>query len=253
MSYANVGKVWSHTSLIEYLKTVKKPEWCRAVCIHHAAAPSLAQRKQGLLSQHVRNIAAFYKEEKGWRAGPHFFVDENEVFGMTPPDVKGIHAASFNGYSIGIEVLGDYDTEFHDSGRGRECWESAAITTSIILDWLGLTPNYSTVLFHRDDPKTSKTCPGLRVKKPWFLDLIYKVRTTPAPISVQPVQQFVPVAEYLQNIKGYSSSDISRLLKKDEDGLFFFGNEWLEGAYYDKLKQSTIAPISELCSLPKKK
>jgi hypothetical protein len=198
MSYANVGKVWSVTSFDEYLQSIEKPSWCKGVCLHHTAAPSLAMRPQGLLSQHIRNMESFYKE-KGWSAGPHFFTDENEIFGMTPPTVKGIHAVSFNSSTIGIEVLGDYDTEFHDRGRGLECWKTAAVATAQLLHWLNLAPNYNTVLFHRDDPKTSKTCPGQRVQKPWVLDLIKAVNTKS--LDLKPVSnqvnnmQFVMVAE----------------------------------------------------------
>lgn len=256
MSYANVGKVWSLESFDEYLNGVEKPAWCKAVCLHHTAAPSLSQRPQGLLSQHIRNMESFYKS-KGWSAGPHFFIDENEIFGMTPPNLKGVHAVSFNSNSIGIEVLGDYDTEFHDRGRGLECWKTAAATTAKLLSWLNLEPTRSTVLFHRDDPSTKKSCPGTRVEKAWLMDLIKSTSCSPA--QIKPVQnpvnemQFVKISEYLQNVKGYSSEDITKMLKRDADGLFFFGKEWLEHAYYDAKQEATTAPIQELYNLPKKK
>jgi hypothetical protein len=252
MSFANCGKVWSPETLAEYLKTVQKPTWCNAICLHHTAAPSLTQRPNGFLIQHIRNIESFYKE-KGWKSGPHFFTDENEIFGMTPPDIKGIHAVSFNSRAIGIEVLGDYDTEFNDRGRGLECWKTTAKAVKILAEWLNIPINAGTILFHNEDPKTSKTCPGVKVKKQWILDLINSKDMTDkeiAPTDIKP--QFVEVAKYLQDIKGYSSSDVARLLTS-KDGLYYFGNEWLENAYYDKQKQATIAPISELCSLPKKK
>jgi hypothetical protein len=256
MSYANVGKVWSLESFDAYLASIEKPSWCKGVCLHHTAAPSLSMRPQGLLSQHIRNMESFYKT-KEWSAGPHFFIDENEIFGMTPPNLRGIHAVSFNSSTIGIEVLGDYDTDFHDRGRGLECWKTAAATTAKILNWLNLEPNYNTVLFHRDDPRTTKTCPGNRVQKRWVLDLIRAADTNSLDCKTvrNPVNemQFVKVAEYLQNVRNYSSGDITRLLKRDSDGLFYFGNEWLENAYYDAKQQATVAPISELYTIPKKK
>lgn len=254
MSFANVGRVWSTESLASYLKTVQKPDWCRAVCLHHTAAPSLAMRPQGLLSQHIRNMEEYYRG-LGWSAGPHFFVDENEVFGMTPPDLKGVHAVTFNRYAIGIEVLGDYDSEFHNKGRGLECWKTAAATTNIILNWLGLEANFLNVLFHRDDPTTSKTCPGTRVQKQWFLDLMDGAVKEPAKPIVNPKAevQFVKAAEYLQKIKGYSSQDVANRLKRNPDGLFFFDKQWLENAYYDAKQEATMAPIKELYDVPKKK
>lgn len=256
MSYTNVGRVWSLESFDAYLNSVEKPSWCKAVCLHHTAAPSLVMRPQGLLSQHIRNMEEFYKS-KGWSAGPHFFTDENEIFGMTPPNLKGIHAVSFNANSIGIEVLGDYDSEFHDKGRGLECWKTAAAATAKLLKWLNLDANYSTVKFHREDPTTKKSCPGNRVQKPWVLDLINAFNNTPTVIkpetNVVKEMQFVKVSEYLQSIKGYSSADITNMLKIDSEGLFFFGKEWLENAYYDSKQKATLAPIKELCTLPKKK
>ena len=256
MSYANVSKIWSLNNFDAYLNSVEKPSWCKGVCLHHTASPSLAMRPKGLLSEHIVNMADFYKK-KGWSAGPHFFTDENEIFGMTPPDLKGVHAVSFNSSTIGIEVLGDYDTEFNDKGRGLECWKTTAAATAKILNWLDLEPNYNTVMFHRDDPKTSKSCPGTKVQKPWVLELIRSFNTKS--VTTKPVHnpvtemQFVKAAEYLQTVKNYSSEDITRLLKKDTDGLFYFGNEWLENAYYDVKQSATVAPIKELFSLPKKK
>ena len=104
MSFANVGKVWSSSSFNEYLKTVKKPSWARAVTLHHTAAPSLAQRPTGFTIQHIENIKSYYSQKLGWKKGPHLFTDEDEIFGMTPLTLTGIHAVSFNSYSIGIEV-----------------------------------------------------------------------------------------------------------------------------------------------------
>ncbi len=256
MSFSNVGKVWSLSTLKEYLEGIKKPEWCKAVCLHHTAEPSLSQRPTGFTVQHIKNIEDFYKQ-KEWHAGPHFFTDEDQIFGMTHPGEKGIHAASFNSYALGIEVLGDYDFEFCDKGRGLECWKTATAATKIILDWLELPVNYRTVLFHRDDPKTRKTCPGTWVLKSWVIDLINKadvsVVTIPKQYKHDAPAQFVGVSEYLQTIKGYNLKDITEKLHKGADNLFYFGDEWLEGAFYDKIKQATVAPIKELCTIPNKK
>ena len=256
MSYSNVGKVWSTSELEVYLGSITPPSWVKAVCLHHTAAPSLAQRPKGFQAQHIVNMRDFY-QSKGWHAGPHFFVDEDQVWGMSPVHEPGIHAVSFNGTSIGIEVLGDYDTEPQDKGRGLECWKTAADATRVILKWLKLKPSVATVLFHRDDPKTSKTCPGTKVQKNWVLGMINNTDAPKPTVALQPevnnAAQYVVVSQYLHDIKGYSEKDISTKLRKDATNLFFFGDEWLEGAKYDKVKQATIAPISELNSIPKSK
>lgn len=252
MSYNNVGKVWTPDSFGEYLKTLKRPDWARAVCLHHTASPSLAQRPKGWTIQHIENMRDFYKG-MGWRSGPHLYTDEDQVFGMTPLTETGVHAVSFNRSAIGIEALGFYSKgqEDPESGRGLYVWLNTAQITRHILAWLGLPANEKTVLFHRDDPKTSKDCPGAMVHKDWILDLITNYQNGrdekpvfPAVEGIKLAKQFVPVAETLRK-KGYSDADIKKNLRREGKN-FFWLDDHLEFAYYDKELGATMAPASEL-------
>ena len=250
MSFTNVGRVWSTSSFEDYLKTLNKPAWAKSITLHHTAAPSLAQRPKGFISQHIVNMQDYYKS-LGWKSGPHLYADDDQLWGMSPLTEKGVHAVSFNSTSIGIEVLGDYDSEDPLTGRGLACWHTAASATQSLAKWIGITPNTDTIKFHRDDPKTSKTCPGTKVKKDWFLGLVngtssISIKSVPvAKVNVESVSDFV-----IKN-KGYNSTDVTKLLKK-KGALFFFGDDWLEGAYYDSIKDSTVAPITELQQIVKK-
>lgn len=143
--------------------SVGSMSWAKGITLHHTAAPSLASRPGGLSPQHILNIQDYYQHKLGWSTGPHLFVDDHGVYCLTPLRERGTHAKSFNATHIGIEVLGDYDTEDPHTGRGLACWQHAAR----IVYAIGLRYN-----FHRDDPKTDKTCPGKRVQKDWFNDLI---------------------------------------------------------------------------------
>jgi hypothetical protein len=172
MSFSNTTRSWSPETLREYLQSLSHPLWATAITLHHTAAPSLAQRPHGFTAQHLRNLREYYELELHWRAGPHLFVDEQQLWGMTEFRERGVHASSFNGHAIGIEVLGDYDSEDPLSGRGLACWTNAAAAAAVLMDWLGVSPSPTTVLFHRDDPRTSKTCPGKKVEKAWFLRLM---------------------------------------------------------------------------------
>lgn len=172
MSFDSVGKNWTVDEFKAYLDTLQSPAWARGVCLHHTASPSLAQRPNGLSEQHIENLRDYYKDEKHWQAGPHLFVDDHLIHGLTPLTQRGIHAISFNSSAIGIEVLGDYDSESPVTGRGLLCWLNAAMATKALLDWLGIGVAKDTVLFHRDDPKTEKTCPGELVGKEWVTELI---------------------------------------------------------------------------------
>ena len=253
MSFANTGKVWTLDSFKDYLKTVSlgdKP-WFRAVCLHHTAAPSLHQRPDGLLVRHLENMRSYYQNELRWRSGPHLFIDDDQVWGMTPLTVRGVHAASFNSYSIGIEVLGDYDNEDPKKGRGLKCWETAAAATKMILDWAKLPANDKTVLFHRDDPRTTKTCPGGKVGKAWVLDLIKKSSPLSAPTIAQQVGPTVlPLYGALKD-KGYSDFEIKNGLKIT-NGKVFWRDAWLESAYYDKTAQTTFASTAEILLIPQR-
>jgi len=174
MGFENVGRVWNPKTLEEYLSTIKKPDWCKAITLHHTGVPSLVQRPQGLNIGMIANIRDFYKNDNGWSAGPHLYIDEDEIYGLCDLRKKGVHAISFNKIAIGIEVLGWYDKEDPKTGRGLACWQTAAGAVRVLLNWLNLEPNEDTVLFHRDDPETCGTCPGTLVEKEWVIDLVKK-------------------------------------------------------------------------------
>jgi hypothetical protein len=172
MGFENVGKVWTPASLGEELSQRQRPSWCDGVTFHHTAVPSLAQRPLGFKLQHLQNLQHYYQAEKGWSAGPHLFVDEDQLWGMTPFDQTGVHAKAFNNRTIGIEVLGNYDIEDAQSGRGLVCWKNAVAAAHVLLIWLGKSPTEQSITFHREDPEAHKTCPGNGVTKSWIFQLL---------------------------------------------------------------------------------
>lgn len=172
MGFENVGLAWSLEAFGKYLQTLARPSWAKAVCLHYTASPSLSDRPDGLSTQHVINLRDYYADECGWPCGPHLFVDDHKVHGMSPLEKPGRHASSFNKFAFGIEVLGEYDSEDPLIGRGLACWQNATAATRMLLEWIGQPANSATVLFHREGPKTKKTCPGRKVKKEWVLGLV---------------------------------------------------------------------------------
>lgn len=240
MSYADTGKAWSRQNFAAHVATVRKPDWVRGVTLHHTASPSLQMRPTGLTLTHIENIRDFYKDELGWSCGPHLFIDEDHIFGMTPLGEPGTHARSFNRTHVGIEVLGDYDNEEPSTGRGYQCWLTAAHAVAALLTAWGLRAD--DINFHRDDPKTSKTCPGKRVSKVWFRDLVTMALKTPATkpqIQHTLGTDLVPVAAYVAAVCR------AETLTKTDEGTFL--GEWrLETAHYDKVQQTTLAARGEL-------
>lgn len=246
MSFASTGLAWNIQGFREYLKSVPRPSWARSITLHHTASPSLANRPGGLTDQHIRNIRDFYKNTKGWSAGPQLFIDDRRIMGLTPINVRGVHAASFNGNSIGIEVLGNYDTEDPHSGRGYAAWCLTAEASLALLEWLGLEPTSSTVKFHRDDPRTTKTCPGRKVSKDWILEMIRNAPFVPDAVQEETEKpDLVRVVEYVAERTGGEIAKVAALLRRADDGLFYLGESWLEGAFYDATRQATVAPRSE--------
>lgn len=168
MSFASVGLSWTPDKFQAHISAIPSLKWATSITLHHTAIPSLAQRPDGLSPQHIRNLRHFYSNVNRWSAGPHLFVDDRRIHGMTPLTQRGVHAVSFNRNSIGIEVLGNYDLEDPTSGRGLECWKNAAFVTAALMQRFGIR----TFNFHRDDPRTRKSCPGARVKREWFTNLL---------------------------------------------------------------------------------
>jgi len=171
MGFELVGDNWDRETFADYLKGVNV-SWADSVTVHHTSTPNLEQRPNGWTAQHMRNLESFYGDELGWSAGPHLFTDEDQIWGLSSLYRRGVHAVSFNAKSIGIETLGDYDTEDPKSGRGLACFKMTAFAVATILKRMGKPANNDTVHFHRDDPRTSKTCPGKLVDKAWFLGLV---------------------------------------------------------------------------------
>ena len=162
-----LGNPYTPFEFPRYLDTVQFTNWRpTAICIHHCAAPSLAQRPLGFLPQHMLNLKAHY-ESLGWRSGPHLFIDDDQAWTFTPLNERGVHAVSFNSYALGIEMLGNYDTEDPTSGRGAKVIATTAIVVEMLMEKLDIPK--SKILFHRDDPKTDKSCPGRKITKEWFL------------------------------------------------------------------------------------
>lgn len=167
------GQQWSVPEYLPWLAEQPRAQWAHGITMHHTASPSLAQRPVGLSAQHIANMRDYYIREKEWSTGPHLFVDDRMVSGLTPLSLPGTHARSYNGTHIGVEVLGDYDSESPTEGRGAVCWWHAALVVAGLVQWLQI--DVERVNFHRDDPRTAKSCPGRLVTREWFLGLVREV------------------------------------------------------------------------------
>ena len=179
-----VGSCFPTTrAFLDYLDGLKFGVWRpRFVTMHHTGGPSLATwrtyahgtRKVPITdTRWMANLAGYYGNELGWSAGPHFFFTPDNFCVLSLPEKRGVHAVSFNATSWGVECVGDFDSETFTPELANRYAEGLACLHLA----LGISPdpfvfNTRGLHFHRDDPKTKKTCPGKGVDKPRMIALV---------------------------------------------------------------------------------
>jgi N-acetylmuramoyl-L-alanine amidase len=166
-----VGTSFTADEFDGYCHTLTWSAWRPSfVVLHNTGAPSLAQRAKGLTKQHILNLEKFYRDTQKWKAGPHLFVDDHRIWVFTPLTVSGTHSPSWNKLALGVEMLGDYEKESFDSGRGLNVRKNTMAALATLSAILGIDPQ--TMRLHREDPLTTHACPGKNVRK---LEVIQQV------------------------------------------------------------------------------
>jgi hypothetical protein len=113
----------------------------------------------------------FFRDTQKWKAGPHLFIDDRQIWVFTPLTVSGTHSPSWNKLALGVEMLGDFEREGFDSGRGLKVRENTVAALATLSAILGLDSH--TLRLHREDPLTTHACPGKNVRK---LEMIQAVQ-----------------------------------------------------------------------------
>jgi hypothetical protein len=116
------------------------------------------------------NLRNYYENEMGWSAGPHAFVDGVSIWVFTDFNVKGVHSPSWNGTRLGIEMVGDYDTESDETGLGAKVMKDTVALFGECHMFFGWEPNNDKIKLHKEDPNTDHDCPGSNIVKAEFLD-----------------------------------------------------------------------------------
>jgi hypothetical protein len=137
------------------------------IVLHNTASPSLAQRPNGLTAQHIRNLESYYRDRQKWSAGPHLFIDDRQIWVFTPLTTPGVHSPSWNGVSLGVECLGDYEKEAWDTGRGAKVRDNAVSAIASLCDRLSI--DTATLRLHKEDSRTTHDCPGKNVDRASFV------------------------------------------------------------------------------------
>ncbi|HSS51724.1 MAG TPA: N-acetylmuramoyl-L-alanine amidase [Thermoanaerobaculia bacterium] len=159
-----VGSSFNADDFDAYCHTLQWLTWRPSfIVLHNTGAPSLAQRPNGLTKKHIQGLEVFYRDEQKWSAGPHLFVDDRQIWVFTPLTVSGVHSPSWNQVALGVEMLGDYEREAFDSGRGLKVRKNAVAALATLNAVLGFESQ--TMRLHREDPLTTHACPGKNVRK----------------------------------------------------------------------------------------
>ena len=154
-------------SIKEFEKYVAKKDFGTLpptfLVIHHTYRPTV---KTWNGSRTIQGLKTFY-EAKGWSAGPHLFIAEDGIWLFTDMYDVGIHAGTGNGtlksgYSIGIEVVGNYDNKVW-SGKTKE---NTLAVVKALQGRLNITKEE--IHFHRD--YSAKSCPGHAITKKWLFN-----------------------------------------------------------------------------------
>lgn len=167
-----VGKSFTPQEFDAYCHGLKWQAWRPSfIVLHNTYAPTMVQRPVGFTYQHLLNLENFFKG-KGWSAGPHLFIDDHKIHVFTDLTVSGVHSPSWNKQAIGIEMLGDFEKEAFNEGRGLAVQNNTVAAIATLSAVLGLDPD--TMKLHREDKATSHTtCPGKNVVK---LEVLAKVK-----------------------------------------------------------------------------
>jgi hypothetical protein len=168
-----VGKSFTPKTFEQYVETLSWENWSPDfIVLHNTGEPCLKNRPKGLTYQHILGLQSYYRDDMHWSAGPHLFIDDHQIWVFTPLTTSGVHSPSWNSVSLGVEMLGDYDSEEFNNGRGALVRNNAIAAIAILSTALDIDPE--TMRLHREDRKTTHHCPGDNVDKPDFIARVKK-------------------------------------------------------------------------------
>lgn len=149
--------------------------------LHNTSAPDQAlfatwvKRGSPTPEQWLRNLASYYAG-KGWQSMPHAFIMPDGRIGLGAPfSVKGTHSPSWNSFSIGVEMVGEFERE---TFAGTPTERAAIALFGELCKHYGWQPDLYArgvrgIHFHKEDPGTThRTCPGRNVDKPRFVQRV---------------------------------------------------------------------------------
>ena len=132
----------------------------REIILHHTWSPTVAQYAG---QETWRGIRDYHVNTRGWSdIGYHVGIaPDSSIWLLRPIQRTGGHCLGKNETSIGIVVLGNYDTGKDAVGAQ---WSMAKYVTAVLCERFKL--NEGNVYFHRDF--ADKSCPGTAINRAEF-------------------------------------------------------------------------------------
>ena len=171
-----IGKLISLEELEEHLRSLQgrflggSP--VTEIILHHTWSPTTVQYK-GLATWEA--IRMYHMKERGWRdIGYHLGIGPREtgVWLLRPMTMTGGHCVGHNSKSIGIAMIGNFDSE-----DPQLCLPQAIKVMAVCCRVLGLEPE--DIYFHRDF--ANKTCPGTRIDRATVRAAVSQILKTETP------------------------------------------------------------------------
>lgn len=212
-----VGRKFTHAEFQTYLDNLKITPWAKFVVVHNTSVPDIAlyktwEKREGRYKnwspeQWLKNLASYYSGQ-GWSSGPHLFIPPtpDTILVLSPLTARGTHSPSWNGFSLGVETVGEFEREAYTDLTQKNLVAALAM----LHKKFGLRPDGfilgtsaqpgSGLHFHKEDPKTThKTCPGRNINKDKLVSDVLvamnPVKATTSPVAPQQDHSHeVPVA-----------------------------------------------------------
>ncbi len=173
MTWPAIKRAFSQDDFQQYVHDTVWANWRPSKIIwHNTAAPSLKQWMKSAADDQenkltpgitrIRNLESFFMNNQGWSGCPHLFIANDFIWVMNALTKPGVHSPSYNGTSIGIEMIGDFDVEDDDTGEGFKVKQNTIFATAILCSAIGIDP-MSSILLHKEDPRTTHDCPGRNI------------------------------------------------------------------------------------------
>ena len=142
------GKIYSREQWLQHVAQSTIFPGCNGVVQHATGIPTLAQALTMNEANYARNTQIYYENSLGWAHGPHVFATPYDIIGFSALDCRGTHDSCENYAKLGIEGMGNRNTEDFSVGPGAAMLENQHFAMACLFLKLKLVPNPSTYVPH---------------------------------------------------------------------------------------------------------